>query len=189
MNAAETLRAGKVVLLDTDTLPGLHALASGKGATRKLRDLKGSPQGRPFLLLFACLEDVLRYAHPPQEDRLALLRRAWPGPLTALLGPSERALPEWVAKEGSIAARVPACAPLRSLLAELGAPLFSTSANRAGESPATSLQEASARFPQLAAFSLGDASPGVASTLVDLRGETVEILRRGHAPWPPIAPA
>ncbi len=187
MNAAETLRAGKVVLLDTDTLPGLHALATLPGAAQSLRELKGSVDRRPFLLLFPSLEAVLRHAARPKEEFLDLLRRTWPGALTVLLSPKESAPPQWIAEGGSIAARVPACAPLRALLEELDAPLFSTSANRAGEAPAESLEEAQRRFPQLASFALGEVSPGVASTLVDLRGEHPELLRSGYLAWPPPA--
>ncbi len=187
MNAAGTLRAGKVVLLDTDTLPGLHALATLPAAAQLLRELKGSADGRPFLLLFPSLEAVLRHAVRPKDETLGLLRRTWPGALTVLLSASESAPPEWIAEGGSIAARVPGCAPLRALLEELGAPLFSTSANRAGEEPATSLEEACARFPQLAFFALGEVAPGVASTLVDLRGDHPQLLRKGHLPWPPPA--
>lgn len=187
MNAAETLRTGQVVLLDTDTLPGLHALATLPAAAQSLRELKGSAAGRPFLLLFHSLEAVLRYALPPEDEKLELLRRSWPAALTVLLSPRANAPEQWVAEGGSLAARVPGCSPLRALLEELDAPLFSTSANRAGEAPATSLKEASARFPQLESFALGEPSPGVASTLVDLRGDRSELLRQGELLWPPPA--
>jgi len=187
LNAGETLRAGKVILLDTDTLPGLHALATLPGAAQSLRELKGSADRRPFLLLFPSLEAVLRHTVRPKGETLDLLRRTWPGALTALLSANASAPQQWIAEGGSIAARVPACAPLRALLEELDAPLFSTSANRAGEAPATSLKEARARFPQLAFFALGEAAPGVASTLVDLRGERPKVLRRGYLAWPPPA--
>jgi L-threonylcarbamoyladenylate synthase len=187
LNAAESLRAGRVVLLDTDTLPGLHALATLSAAAQALRKLKGSADQRPFLLLFPSLEAVLRYALPPDGEKLDLLRRTWPASLTVLLTPRTDAPSHWVAEGGSLAARVPGCAPLRALLEELEAPLFSTSANRAGEAPATSLKEASARFPQLPSFALGEASPGIASTLVDLQGDRFEVLRQGELLWPPPA--
>jgi tRNA threonylcarbamoyl adenosine modification protein (Sua5/YciO/YrdC/YwlC family) len=187
LNAVETLRAGRVVLLDTDTLPGLHALATLPAAAQSLRELKGSADQRPFLLLFPSLEAVLRHALPPREERLELLRRTWPAALTVLLSARAGAPPQWVAEGGSLAARVPGCAPLRALLEELDAPLFSTSVNRAGEAPATSLKEASERFPGLASFALGEASPGIASTLVDLRGDHSEVLRQGELLWPPPA--
>jgi len=183
--ALEALRTGEVVLLDTDSLPGLHALASLESAAIALRKSKDSRSERPFLLLFPSLDAVLSVAHPFRENDLLLLEEQWPGPLTVLLRPKPAALASWSDGEGHLAARVPAAAGLRSLLERLDGPLFSTSANREGKAPARSLEEAQAFFPRLKAFALGEASPGEASTLVDLSGPRPQLLRKGLAPWPP----
>jgi L-threonylcarbamoyladenylate synthase len=182
----EELETGGVVLLSTDTLPGLHSLASHPDAAEALRRCKGSPVGRPFLLLFADLESVLRHGAPRSERQLAELRLAWPGPLTALLVPKAETPPSWIHEGRSMAARVPAHPELRAVLARLGAPLFSTSVNRAGETPATSMAEARRRFPSLAVLlDAGSEGPAEASTLVDLTCDPARVLREGAAPWPP----
>ncbi len=186
MNGLEVLRKGGVVLLATDTLPGLHALATHPGAAEALRASKDSPPGRPFLLLFHDLESVLRYGEPGSTSHLGALRRAWPGPLTALLNPTPMTPDAWTLDGDSLAARVPARQDLRDLIAELGSPLFSTSANRAGEEPARTLDEAAARFQDLPVLLRDDPEAGgSASTLVDLTGRQALVLREGSAPWPP----
>jgi len=186
MSDLSVLTNGGVVLIASDTLPGLHALATHPDAAEALRVRKASPPGRPFLLLFADLDAVLEFGRPGAATYIDDLRRAWPGPLTALLRPKPKVPREWIHEGHSFAARVPEREELRALLRELGAPLFSTSANEAGEEPARSLREAALRFPELPVL-LGenpDAS-GEASTLVDLTGRTAELLRPGAAPWPP----
>lgn len=185
MTLAERLRAGELLLLTTDTLPGLHALASLPGAADRLRARKGSEPGRPFLLLFATADDALRAGHPRHAGDAALLRRAWPGALTALLVAEVGVPADWVGPEGTIAVRVPDRAPLRELIVAAGGPLFSTSANPAGREPARDLAAASAYFPDLEARDLGGVGQNPASTLVDLAGPTHRIVRQGAAPWPP----
>ncbi len=182
--AAAALRQGSVVLLDTDSLPGLHAMASGEGAADALRAIKASTSRRPFLLLFASLDEVLRYARPRREEDLQRLRRIWPAPLTALLLPGPNAPEAWSDGGRGLAARVPASSPLRELIARVGAPLLSTSANLEGEDPALSLDEAARRFPTVPSFAWGEVSPGRPSTLVDLRGHEPRLLRPGLVEWP-----
>ncbi len=183
----ERVGAGEVVLLNTETLPGLHALAREPSSVDRLVACKGSVPGRPFLLLFDSLDAVLRHGEPVDPSDVDRLERAWPGPLTALLPPRRSTPDHWVHQGKTIAARVPDSPALRELLAQLEGPLFSTSANRAGEDPATSLEEARARFPELGAWDLGIIPLGTASTVVDLSRSPGEILRPVAVAWPPRA--
>lgn len=181
----DALRAGEVVLLNTETLPGLHASAALESSVQRLAELKGSPAGRPFLLLFDSTESVLRYGAPVDPHDADALEDSWPGPLTALLTPTGRAPAHWIHEEKTIAARVPDAPPLRRLIAELGGPLFSTSANRAGEPPAEDLETARRHFPRLASSDLETRPLGAPSTVVDLSVAPGRILRPGAATWPP----
>jgi len=104
------------------------------------------------------------------------------------LRPTEEAPPAWALLGRSLAARVPDHPVLRDLIGRVGAPLFSTSANRAGEAPATDLAQAAARFPDLPVLDLAGHAVGRPSTLVDLTTEEAVVLREGAVDWPP-APA
>jgi L-threonylcarbamoyladenylate synthase len=179
------LRAGEAVLLSVDTVVGIHALSAAPGGLEALRARKAAPADRPFLLLFASIEDVLRFGRPAPAFE-AQLRSAWPGPLTALLRPTEAAPRAWSAPGGLLAARVPALSALCALIAELGAPLWSSSANRSGEAPAVDLDAARAQFPDLVWADFAGRTEAIQpSTLVDLSGPQARVLRRGAAPWPP----
>jgi len=185
---AAALMAGEVVLLNTDTLPGLHIRATVAGGSERLSDLKSSPTGRPFLLLFDSVDRVLEHASCADPRDEILLRRVWPGPLTALLSPKLGTPDAWAHQRASLAARVPAVDALRELIQRVGAPLYSTSANPAGEDPAQTMDEARAFFPLLASEDFGITPLGTASTVVDLTERGGVIRRPGSAPWPPPDP-
>lgn len=173
------LTRGEVVILDTDTLPGLHALATSDGAAARLAALKGHPPDRPYLLLVPTAEAAFRLGRAATEAQEARLRGLWPAPLTALLRPADDTPPAWAHEGRSVAVRVPALSALRRLLEALGGPLFSTSVNRAGESPAPDLDAARAAFPDLHFLDFGEGGVGAASTIVDCTGEPARIVRAG----------
>ncbi|MEE2830472.1 MAG: Sua5/YciO/YrdC/YwlC family protein, partial [Myxococcota bacterium] len=110
--AAATLRRGGLVVYPTETVYGIGtALSAGDAGGARVRAAKGSPAGRPFLLLAASTEASLALWSevPPWARELAA--EAWPGPLT-LVGPAREGLPACVtgtAADGraSLAVRVP----------------------------------------------------------------------------------
>jgi L-threonylcarbamoyladenylate synthase len=169
---------GEIVLLETDTLWGLHALATADGAASRLAALKGHAPGRPYLLLVHSVEAALGLGHPADGADELRLRKLWPGPLTALLTPNPDTPAEWTLEGRSVAVRVPDVDGLRRLLEALPGPLLSTSANRTG-APARGLSEARKLFPELEFLGFGGASAGSASTIVDCTVHPAKIVREG----------
>ena len=184
--ALAALAGGEVVLLQTDTLPGLHARLDRPDALAAIARLKGRVSGQTLLVIAATALDALALAAPVSPAVDVFLARCWPGPFTVIL-PAREGLPRAVvagAEAGTVAVRVPAPQELRRLLAASG-PLASTSANRTGEAPAGDLEHAARVFPELAIWG-GLAGPGLAaaSALIDLTGEAPRLLRPGPLPSP-----
>ncbi|MBP3558838.1 MAG: threonylcarbamoyl-AMP synthase [Thermoguttaceae bacterium] len=147
----DALRDGKLVVLPTETVYGLAALASNAAAVERLIAAKGRPAGRPLALAISGADVLERFA--PSVPTLAkrLARRLWPGPLTLVLDVSDPAselarLPETSQKailpEGKAGFRVPRNAFVLKILETLGEPVVLTSANLSGEPPATSAADA-----------------------------------------------
>ncbi|MBP3531860.1 MAG: threonylcarbamoyl-AMP synthase [Thermoguttaceae bacterium] len=147
----DALRDGKLVVLPTETVYGLAALASNAAAVERLIAAKGRPAGRPLALAISGADVLERFA--PNVPTLAkrLARRLWPGPLTLVLDASDPAselarLPEMSKKailpEGKAGFRVPRNAFVLKVLETLGEPVVLTSANLSGEPPATSAADA-----------------------------------------------
>ncbi len=189
-DAARLLEAGGVLLLPTDTLPGLHARVDRPEAVRRVAALKGRPGDKPLLVIAASTEQARAVLGDLEPRQLDYADRCWPGPFSLVL-PAAPGLDRAVTGGGAtVAVRVPGLPLLSALLAAAGAPLVSTSANRSGEDPALSLAEAEDRFGGLvdAVFDPGDmAAPvGAASAVIDLVSWPPRVLREGPRPAPTV---
>lgn len=176
------LADGHPALLNTDTLPGLHARLDRPEALAAVQRLKGRDADKPMLVLAASPAAARELTEPLTASQVNLLESCWPGPFTFVL-PARAHLPgAVVAAAGTVAVRVPRRTALLTLLVETG-PLASTSANRAGAEAAVSLVSAAQTFPDLACWDDGDPAPGgEASALVDLTGPQPRVLRPGPEP-------
>lgn len=162
---AEVLNAGGVVLLPTDTIYGLHAVARNAQAVAHIATIKERPSEKAFVIIAASIEQLEAMGAKVPE----ILRTIWPARLTAILA----------AGDATIAARVPDLAWLRALLIRTG-PLVSTSANRSGEEPVTAPERLDAGM-QNRLDGLLDQGPYRAepSTIVDFTASEPRMIREG----------
>ena len=82
--AAACLRSGGVVVLPTETVYGVAALAADPEAVRELFVLKGRPADRRVAVLVADL-DQARLLAVVDDRATTLAATCWPGPLTMVL--------------------------------------------------------------------------------------------------------
>jgi len=175
---ARTLGEGKVVLLPTDTIYGLHAVAGNAEAVARIAELKGREETKPFIVLAASLEQFPQLGIAAAPDVLRALESIWPAPLTAVL-PLREPLP---ASRGAatLAVRIPALDWLRELVQRTG-PLVSTSANRSGEpaivEPKFLARELQDRLDGIADGGLCTSEP---SAILDLSSAEPRFIREGE---------
>lgn len=189
--AAALLRSGQVVAYPTDTLYALGALASHAGAVAQVLQLKGRLAEKTLPLIAADLEQVTWVAGALSPLAARLAARWWPGPLTLVVDVCRPLAAGVVSPEGSVAIRIPAHAHVRDLVRQAGLPITSTSANRSGEPPATTAEACStliaAGDPTAAGVAMvlddGPATTRLPSTIVDVRGGAVRLLREGALAW------
>jgi L-threonylcarbamoyladenylate synthase len=129
---ARTLEEGKIVLLPTDTIYGLHAVAANAASVEGIAQLKGREETKPFIVLAASVAQLRSLGISASDAILAALDSIWPAPLTAIL--PLRAPTAASRGASTLAVRIPALGWLRAL-AERTGPLVSTSANRSAEPP------------------------------------------------------
>lgn len=177
--AVGALDQGRIVVIPTDTVYGLAARPDAPGAVQKIFELKGRALDNALPVLGSDINSLKTVAEI-EESALSLAGRYWPGPLTLVV----RRRPWFThdlggGEDDSIAIRVPASEPARALLARTG-PLAVTSANRSGDSPATTVDDAREVFGDAVSVYIdgGRAGKGVASTVVSLLGEP-SVLRVG----------
>lgn len=177
---AEVLRCGGTVVLPTDTVYGVAALASVPGATRRLFALKGRSADHPLAVLVADVDQALTLVEPPPTIARRWMDRCWPGPLTIVLARAAAARSlELGGSVDTIGVRFPDHGFVRALAARVG-PIATTSANRSGEeTPVTALEAAGALAGPPDLVVDGGPSGSVASTVVDATAVGWRILRLG----------
>jgi L-threonylcarbamoyladenylate synthase len=182
--AVAALRAGKPVLLPTDTVYGLAATAYREAPVRRLAALKGRPEGTPVALLAADLDAIVDCV-PELLGRSAVLARALlPGPYTLVLPNPARRF-RWLSgtRPDTIGIRVPELpAVTAAVLARAGA-VAATSANAHGGADPVRLEDVPQEIRRAVAAELdaGDL-PGTPSTVLDLTGPEPVVLREGAVP-------
>ncbi|MBA2458224.1 MAG: threonylcarbamoyl-AMP synthase [Gemmatimonadales bacterium] len=172
----------------TETVYGLGSDPSAE-ALAALAALKGRSADKPFLLLVASRMMAEQWGLVLSASARALSDAFWPGPLTLVLRGGEGRLPDQLrGREGGIAVRHTSHAGIARLVAALGRPLTSTSANRPGQPPAPGPDRIADAFHdaielgQLLVLDggvLGNVPP---STLVDCTSPVPRLVREGAIP-------
>ena len=131
--AAETLRAGGLVAVPTETVYGLAARADSAEAVERIYRAKGRPGFNPLIVHVRDAEQAARYVDFSDTAR-RVAGKAWPGPLTLVLPLRVDAglAPAVTAGLPTAAVRAPAHPVMRQLLDRLDFPLAAPSANRSG---------------------------------------------------------
>ena len=169
--AIEHLNDGAIIVIPTETVYGLAVDSANEAAIEALYELKGRDPTKPFQMMVQSLEDAAEFVL--LDDRARKLAAAFlPGPLSFVLHSSKK-------PNTTIAIRIPNHPTTLQLLQVWGKPITATSANLSGQPAATSAEEVKYIFPQLLTLDGGKCRVGVASTVVDLTGKDIKILREG----------
>lgn len=179
MMTISVLEEGGVVLYPSDTVYGLLCRADSRTAVERIRSLKGYTGHRPFILIVDGVTMAGSVADGLTDEILGLLRERWPGRFTAVLRASG-GCPEWVRGDDcTIALRHPSGDLSGLILAGVGSPLVSTSANAAGEPPPLTPEGIPEGIRNGVDLFIdgGTLPPSEPSTIVRLTGQTPEILR------------
>lgn len=175
------VKAGKPVILPTDTVYGLCADAYREGPVRRLYTLKQRPETMPTAMLAADLEAILD-AIPELRGRAAVMARALlPGPYTLVLPNPGRRF-RWLGgtRPDTIGVRVPDLPDeCRAVLERVGV-VAATSANVHGASDPARIEDVPDEIRNFVAAILDTGTlPGTPSTVIDLTGREPQVLREG----------
>ena len=179
--AARALKAGKLVLLPTETVYGLAADAGDPQAVAAIFEAKGRPRFNPLISHVASLAQAERLA--VFDDRARALAQAfWPGPLTLVLPVKDREAISDLARAGldTTAIRIPAHPMAQAVLEAVDRPIVAPSANRSGRPSPTTFEDAVEETGAFVAAALdgGPCPVGLESTVVAVLDQ-VRLLRPG----------
>src|SRR6266566_3816641 len=182
--AVDLLCKGEVVALPTETVYGLAADALKPIAVAKIFEAKERPRFDPLIVHLPNRDWLEKIVDVSVQDRQLILELAdkfWPGPLTMVL-PKRQIVPEIVtAGLDTVAVRISAHPVFAEIVRELDQPLAAPSANRFGRvSPTTAqhvMDELGGRISLI--IDAGPTHHGLESTIVSVRANGIDILRRG----------
>lgn len=177
--ASAAILDGKIVGLPTDTVYGVGVDPFNIDAVERLFDLKGRPSHKPVGVLVATVEQA-KEVGVITDEVADLAEQHWPGALTLIVTPRV-VLSDWVGDQQrrTVGIRVPDHPVARELLG-LSGPLAVTSANKTGGRETMNDREARDLFgDRVAVYLEGTAPGGEASTVVDVTGTELTVLREG----------
>ena len=183
--AVAWLRAGEAIGLPTETVYGLAADANNLDAVTKIFSAKGRPADHPLIVHVASAEDAKAWAGdwPEAADKLA--HAFWPGPMTLIVKRAAHVLDAVTGGQDTVGLRVPSHPAAQAVLQHFHGEhqgLAAPSANQFGQVSPTTAAHVAAEFPDRLLMILdgGPCDVGVESTIIDVSGDTVRILRPGR---------
>ena len=173
------LENGGAVVLPTETVYGLFAKALDKKAVDHVYQLKRRPRDKALNLNVASLDDILNFSKNQPTYLQQLVESFLPGPLTVILEANYR-VPYWVNSDlTTVGFRMPSHPVTLDLIREFG-PLIGPSANISGCKSGVNFKQILEDFDR-EVLGLEDDNflTGKDSTILDLTGKKVKILRQG----------
>ena len=177
--AKEKLNNHQVIAFPTETVFGLGVYYDDEEAYNLLNKIKRRREDKPYTLMLYDINQINKYAYI-DEKMIKALSKFMPGPLTILLKSKEN-VPGYVTHNtGIIGVRIPENKEALDLLRDLEKPLLVPSANRAGEKPAMNNEEVRQIFQdEIKVIIPGKAIGGLPSTIINLTGEEIILIRQG----------
>jgi len=179
VSASQMVKKGGLVVYPTDTVYGLGCDPFNMEAVTRVFKVKGE-RDKPLPILASDVKSVKKIAFLSETAR-RVAAKFWPGPLT-LVVPKKPILPDIVTCNlNSVGVRIPRHNVALRLISLSNGLLVGTSANKTGEKPPCTAQEAAEKLGEEVDVILdgGPAPLGAPSTVVDLTREKPKILREG----------
>ncbi len=181
MDAADTLSEGGLVIMPTETVYSIAVDATNEDAVRRVFEAKNRPLERSMPIMVSDRYMIEEYAELSALAR-HLMHKFMPGPLSLIVPrKADAKLAPSISSGPGVSFRIPGNDFARAIVAELGKPVTTTSANISGEGHLHAVDEVRATFMEKVDMILdqGNLAPVQPSTIVDLTGDEPAIVRQG----------
>ena len=175
------LKAGKVVILPTDTVYGLVCDASKRAVIDRLFKIKKRPKAKPIPVFVKDSKKAKEIAEIKKDEEV-FLKSVWPGKVTAILKRNKGYAVYGVEKD-RIALRIPKYKLVDEVFKKINIPLAGTSANIADLKTVRNLKDIKEQFgkekhqPDLVVYA-GVLRAKKPSTIIDLTLSPPKVLRK-----------
>ena len=170
---------GTVFIYPTDTIYGFGANPFNEDAVKRIDQIKGRRDSKPYILLIDGIDTLVKYIEIKNEKHLDFLLAIWPNPVSVILNLNKKT--QSILNQATAAFRIPNHRFCLKLLQQIKMPLISTSVNKSDMDPLTevSLIKDSFISEVKAIFYTEKKSFITASTLIDLSDSNPVLIREG----------
>ena len=176
-----TIRAGGLIAYPTDSSYAFGCHLGDKRAMDRIRRIRQTDKQHNFTLVCSDLSEISLYARV-ENWAYRLIRSLTPGPYTFIL-PATREVPKRLQnpKRRTIGLRVPDHAIVKAMLGSLGEPIMSSTLLLPGDDvPLSDVNSIDERIGNQIDLAVDGGPTGIEpTTVIDLSGGSVEILRQG----------
>lgn len=167
-----------VVAFPTETVYGLGVQFGSKEALEKLMEAKDRDYSKAITLMLADKKDIEKYAYVSTDDQ-KIIDAFMPGMITIVFKKKNYVDPVMTNGKETIGIRIPDSEYVLSLLQQAG-PMLVTSANLSNHPNTTTTLEVLEQLDgRIDLVVDGKTSDSIASTVVDVSGSDIKILREG----------
>lgn len=179
------LKSGALVVMPSDTIYILAVDATNDKAVNKLLEFKNRWIGKAISVAVSDIEMANQYAEIGENEK-EIYSLMLPGPFTLVSKGKHKVAKGIEAEDGSLGIRIPDNKMILEVVKKLGKPISATSANLSGRRPHYSVESflntLSKKKKEMIDFIVdkGKLPKNKPSTVIDIRGSEMKILRRGE---------
>ena len=178
---AKIIKEGGVVIFPTETVYGIGTNGFNEESIRKIYEIKKRDFNKPISLLVSDMNMVKKVAKDISDLEYKLMEKFFPGPLTIILNKKKEVPDILTANGNTVGIRMPSGIVARKLIEYAGVPIATPSANISGRPSGTNVNDIKRDFEGKvdAIIDNGESKLGIASTIVKVVENKVNILREG----------
>jgi tRNA threonylcarbamoyl adenosine modification protein (Sua5/YciO/YrdC/YwlC family) len=182
--AARILKGGGIVSFPTETVYALGADAYNQAMVAKIYRIKRRDRSRPLSVFLRDADDARKVVDYVSKDAEKLMKKFWPGPLTLVFKSTYPKLSLVLGKGDKLGIRVSPSKLIARILDACRVPVTATSANISGKKSCVAANRVHYFFNGRIDLILdgGRSSVFLPSTVLDVSGQRVTLLRLGHIP-------
>ena len=173
------LKEGGVGVLPTDTIYGLVGCALSEPTVARVYQVRKRKPEKPLIILIGAIKDLRLFGISEESEEVKIAQKSWPGKVSIIL-PCDDSRFEYLHRgTKTLAFRFPDKQELLDILEKTG-PLVAPSANREGEPPAVTIQEAKDYFGnEIDFYEDGGVIKSEPSAIFKITGRETTIIREG----------
>ena len=178
---AKIIKEGGIVIFPTETVYGIGTNGFDEKSIRKIYEIKRRDFNKPISLLIGSMDMVEEVAKDISDLEYSLMEKFFPGPLTIILKKRKKVPDILTANGNTVGIRMPSGIVARKLIEYAGVPIATPSANISGRPSGTNVNDIKRDFEGKvdAIIDNGESKLGIASTIVKVVENKVNILREG----------